>query len=408
MIGISSDGDSRLLASMKTKLKWIGSKEKRDVIAFVKDENFISVTQDAIHLFLKLRSRLLKMSTIYPMGDKQVSLSHLKFLINHFPKDVHGLVMSDVSPEDKQNYSSFEKITDPHVLDCLRQHVIGSEATVIYLQMSRLLCSPFFEKGLTPEERLERAYHGLYFFRGWRAWIQKSDAYNTEQNFITSNAFACMEINAYALVQLIIKLRDQNSPELFLPTLFTSQTCEKTFRTMRSMTTINWTRINFSLLELFHIASRIELINDIAHFRLSAEDVIFPRIQNESETYPTFSLPTDDAIRHILCLAQEKALLDLSKFGIHLELSDIIHCPLAKVSLKEAKSCTQNTDIDNEDECIENDEQTFKCTSLRDYAQEDMQVGDDSKFIHVLNDDGSSKCVLKSSLLWLMTEKKVN
>lgn len=215
-----------------------------------------------------------------------------------------------------------------------------------------------------------------------------------------------MEINAYALLHLIIKFRDEKSPELFLPTLFTSQTCESTFRQMRSMTTINWTRINFSLLELFHIASRIELVNDIVHYRLNEQNVIFPRIKNCSKQYQSFALPSDDTIQNILCQAQKRALLDASKFGMHLELSEIMHCPLSQVTLKEVNNIAENIDIESEDENLGSEEQTYSCASLRDYARDDMQVDNDSKFVQVFNDDGTSKCVLKSTLLWLMTESK--
>lgn len=195
--------------------------KSEDVIKLVKQENYISFSQDAVHLATKQRNRLLKASSIFPMGDKQASVSHLKIMISSFPKDIHGLVMSDICPEDRQNYSSFEKVIDPHVLNCLHQHVIGSEATVAYLEMSRVICSAFIEIDWTPKQRIEHIWHALYFFRAWREWVKQSTAYNFE-NFISSNAFSCMEINAYALIHLIIKFRDEHRPDLFFPTLFTS------------------------------------------------------------------------------------------------------------------------------------------------------------------------------------------
>lgn len=61
------------------------------------------------------------------------------------------------------------------------------------------------------------------------------------------------------------KFRDTHRPDLFLPTLFQSQACEQTFRQLRSMTSINWTKINFSL-EVIQQIGRIELQNNIVHF----------------------------------------------------------------------------------------------------------------------------------------------
>lgn len=44
------------------------------------------------------------------MGCKQVSVTHLKLLINGTSKDVRGLVLKDVCPDDKQNFKSLQKM----------------------------------------------------------------------------------------------------------------------------------------------------------------------------------------------------------------------------------------------------------------------------------------------------------
>lgn len=67
----------------------------------------------------------------------------------------------------------------------------------------------------------------------------KSIQHNEGKNFISLNAFACIEINAYNLLHLIIKFRDANTPEYFLPTLFQSQSCEHTSQQLCSMTTMD-------------------------------------------------------------------------------------------------------------------------------------------------------------------------
>lgn len=246
----------------------------------------------------------------------------------------------------------------------------------------------------------------MYFFRAWKEWIKQSGKYNLEQHFVSSNAFTCMEINAYALIHLIIKFRDEKTPELFMPTLFTSQMCESAFRQMRSMTTINWTRINFSPLELFHIVGRIELINDIVNYESDGQDLVFPRIQKHSKNNPSFSMPTDDEIRNILFDAQKRALINASKLEMHIELPYILQCQVTRVSLKEIKNDGNKTIITETEEENSLSDQTFSCNSLRDYTRENIEIDENSKFVQVFNDDGTSRCVLKSSLLWLMTESK--
>lgn len=95
-----------------------------------------SFVQDTIHLVLKLRNRMLKASMNLPMGSKQVSVSHLKMLINSTSKDVHGLVLKDICPDDRHNFRSLEKTMQPRVLQALTSAVVDSQATAMYLKLS--------------------------------------------------------------------------------------------------------------------------------------------------------------------------------------------------------------------------------------------------------------------------------
>lgn len=199
--------------------------------------------QDIIHVLTKLRNRFLKTTANLPMGSFDVSVAHLKVLINTDDKFNHGLVRSDICPDDRQNFRSLQKCYDDRVINALKLHVPGSEATVMYLNLCKKIHSAFLDKDLTPCERLKKIWHAAYFFRAWRLWALK----NYKQiNFITDEAYACIELNANGLIQLIKKMREAKSPEKFLPFLFTSQTCKEHFRMLRSMTSINWTRINWT------------------------------------------------------------------------------------------------------------------------------------------------------------------
>ncbi len=68
------------------------------------------------------------------MGEKYASVKDLTQLIDKYSKIDHGLVISDIYENDKQNYSSCEKITHDAVLSCLKK-ISNSEATQVYLQV---------------------------------------------------------------------------------------------------------------------------------------------------------------------------------------------------------------------------------------------------------------------------------
>lgn len=285
--------------------------------------------QDPIHIGTKLRNRLLKASICLPFGIKAISITHLKQLLTLVPKDKHGLVMFDISPDDRQNFKSLQKIMDKRVLNLLKTHVINSEATILYLKICNNVTSSFLDQHLAAIDRIYMMWHAIFVLRIWKNFIIRSDLYNLEDNFISDNAFTCIEINGNNLIQLIITLRECGMPEMFLPCLFDSQTCERTFRQFRSMGTINWTRINFSLMELLHMVSRVDLQNDIIYDKL-ANIVKFPRVDQHSgpknqtfEGTPNLTLPSNDEIMEIIKRARQDAIQCTSEFGMSCEEIDL-------------------------------------------------------------------------------------
>lgn len=93
--------------------------------------------QDFIHIGTKLRNRMLKPSVSLPFGTKAISVSHLKVLLANCPKDIHGLVLSDVSPNDRQNFKSLQKVMESRVTESLQKYVIDSEATVVFINICK-------------------------------------------------------------------------------------------------------------------------------------------------------------------------------------------------------------------------------------------------------------------------------
>lgn len=223
---------------------------KCDSIAFI---------QDTIHIGTKLRNRFLKPGILLAMGSKLVSVTHIKLLLRSVSKEIHGLVLSDICPADRQNFGSLQKVMRPRVLNALREHIFDSEATIKYLHICDQVTSSFLDD-ICPTERIYRIWNALFFLRAWKKWLIQSE-YDADDNFITVFTYSCVEINAHMLIYIIQKLRCSNQSDLFLPDLFSSQPCEHIFRQMRSMGTTNYTKITFNLFELLHMISRVDLMS---------------------------------------------------------------------------------------------------------------------------------------------------
>lgn len=405
MVGISSDGDSRLLKSMRynSKLDSVISNNQW----FNDNDGNICFLQDIVHIGTKLRNRLLKPSILLRIGSKIASVSHLKILLNLVSKDVHGLVYSDICPDDRQNYDSLKKIMQSNVREALHEHIFDSEATVEYIRICSEITSSLYEGDLSPIERIIRIWRATFFLRVWRMSVmhgeESSKGLKISENFITQNAYACIELNARNLVILIKRFRNQNLGNFFIPTLFNSQPCEETFRKLRSMGTINYTKINFTLLELMHLVGRVEVMNDIIFFKLADVNVEFPRNRINKSKFNEFELPCDVQIENAIELAKENALTDARKFGINIVSDDIENCLLRDVQIDLEERVSDCVDVFNAES--ERNSNVFECKSLKDYGEERENLNEKSPFVKV-NSSHGSKIVRKSSLMWLLSDSK--
>lgn len=97
--------------------------------------------------------------------------------------------------------------------------------------------------------------------------------YYLAENFITLNAYLCIELNGSNLVKLVRILREEGKPELFQTTLLDSQACERAFRQLRSMGTPNYTKINFTFYELMHMVRRLEVQSGILFSKLAGKGI---------------------------------------------------------------------------------------------------------------------------------------
>lgn len=138
--------------------------------------------QDTIHIGTKLRNRLLNSSNVLCIGDKVVTIVHIKILLESVPKEVHALVQSDIYPEDRQNYKSLEKLMEDRVLNAMQIHVADSEATRMYLKICKHITSSFTNTTFKPIDRIQSIWFALYFLRCWRKSLISRDGYSLEEN----------------------------------------------------------------------------------------------------------------------------------------------------------------------------------------------------------------------------------
>lgn len=342
-----------------------------------------------------------------------ITVSHLKILINEVYKEIHGLTLSDICPEDRQNYGSLRKIMDPNVLQALAKYVPGTEGTIMFLKLCFEITSSFCDESLSPLDWVYRIWHSNFFIRAWRKWMQKmsnrrDSDFTLGENFITRNAYICIELNAHNLISAMRNFRDIGMPELFIPILLSSQPCEELFRQMRSMGTMNFTQINFSLLELFHLISRVELQNHIVYFQLSNVGVSFPRNKVNNLCFGRLNMPSDDEIKTIIKAAKISALEDAQRFGMRVTGDEIDLCDIDNVDMFQHESQNLNDhSIDSDGETGEEDTVSSEYfnprPSPRHHASRNVKHKPNASIEMDLG-DGEKKTIKKSTLLWLLSE----
>ena len=79
----------------------------------------ILCTQEPVHACIKIRNCLLSQAASMKIAKGQVSVDILFDLLNNELKLIHGLVRTDIRPNDKQNFSSCVKIYSDRVLSAL-------------------------------------------------------------------------------------------------------------------------------------------------------------------------------------------------------------------------------------------------------------------------------------------------
>jgi len=280
VVSFSADGDSRLLTSMcvESKLYNYSSKiykyveivndndnSSQIVIpkawkswCFVEQEISVCFVQDPIHLGVRLKARLLTVSQIFPMGKYSAIASHLHLVQASYSKEHHSLRLRDLNHQHRQNFEAVSRMTNPDVL-ILLDTLPNAKGNKIYLQVVKSIVDSFLDKQLKPLSCIEEAWFALFFTRYWRQWIVSSEGYNLEQNFISLNSHVCIELNAHALILLLMILRKSSVEQCYCPWLLGSQPCEKAFQAARSMTPTFSTIVNFNILGLLRHLHKLQI-----------------------------------------------------------------------------------------------------------------------------------------------------
>lgn len=175
---------------------------------------------------------------------------------------------------------------------------------------------------LKPLERVKKAWFSVFFMRYWRQWIMLSPNDSLGDNFITLNAYICIELNAHSIVIFLLTLRKLSINAAFLPWLLGSQSCEKAFRAARSMSSIFSTVINFGMLGLLRRLHRMNI-----EFCLEAESqetgIRYPSIEahktkdgHGNESVQCVEDVTEEKLAETIMKSKEEAQEKIKELGM--------------------------------------------------------------------------------------------
>lgn len=349
------------------------------------------------------------------LGNYVASPSHLAIVLNTMPKIEHRLKQTDINAADKMNFDAVLAVTNER-LEPMLEKVPGSEGTRSFLKLMRCILHSFAEADLTPSKRIYLIWYAVFFLRVWKTWLLHDARYLAE-NFITSNAYTCVELNAHALVNAVVKCRNSQRPEDFCVWQYSSQPCESFFRKARSQSSTYCTVVNFSMLDFLHRAKRIQAQDDIA-VNLQ-EKYAFAR-QKPDGQHLAIHLPSDEVIYGIICTARVDALNEIERLGMSIvDRTNIPICVPATTHqhdtqiIEHEEPAVVVTDTDTEIESSSSVDVEYDLFLLQQHNEFEslsqlQSVSDkmDSQCLKFRNRNGETFFIRKSTLCWLMNAKE--
>lgn len=312
-ISVSTDGDSRYFAAMKSLVNFGEVSTVYQLICPINISGCLLFIQDLAHKINNMRNRFYNLSVDMRMGNYLVSVNHLFLLLEKVSKNVHLLCASDLNNEDRMNFKVIYKITTNEILQNLFENVANSAGTIEFLRIMRFLLDAFMEEKLSVQQRISQAFYSLTFLRIWRYYCTQTRSLD---NFITRESYEATEINVWTLLKLVLICRDKLGPQFFQVTLLNSQVCEKFFRILRSNTSTFSTIVNFSGLELLERIQRVqiqeEILNDLKNKFIFRENLT----RSEKSKTNFEKMPTNEELSELIADATKGAMEAASKLGI--------------------------------------------------------------------------------------------
>ena len=427
VIGVSSDGDSKLLKAMRAET----FPTNPTVPEIFKDVYFcdttkpITMIQDTIHLLNRFKTRLNKASIVLPMGKFVASSSHLRIIVNNVSKAEHGLCEYDLTKEDKMNFNATMKMCADRTTSAIEKHVPGSEATLVYLDIMKKIETAFLDSTLLPLKRVYNVWYALFFVRIWKGWIKQSKEYRMDRNFITQNMYIGLEINAHGLIKVMRRLRDMKYDHLFLPLLMSSQHCEKFFGKARSITTTQSTVINFTMLGFLQKIKKIEFLLDL-NSKMS-DNFDMPRERRkallQSAANPDLRnepLPLDMEIKEAMDKAMADAKTTALRLGMAASVPNVMQYLHSELDLcDDFYDVEETVEMEQSDDGDFDEEDDIPLDILSVFPPDvpsnidlsgtensenvcESPLPPDSKYVKVFGANGSINHMLKSTLCWIL------
>lgn len=408
VLTISSDSDARYNAAMR-ELSTLGENScVAEWFSCRQNASPAFLVQDTVHIITKMRNFILR--TLWaqkkiPFGKRIIDIAHVYVLLYKYSKDKHLLTESVLNPTDRQNFSSAQKMCSVKVTDLLTAGVDRAEATALFLELMRNIMHSFMDPQLSPIQRIRAIWYPVFIMRIWRQYIADNWQFNFKDNFMTTNCYVCIELNAHALILLMHHLKEINRADLFLPELFSSQPCETTFRQFRSLSSIYSTITNCTVKEACARISKIQIQSDIMN--ATSDEFVYPRFKQKSEHIKIehFELPSKEEIFAEIEHCQKDAISTAKKFGLIAPRCKIKNY-VCKLNSLETKIKATKINYDSTDQREDIALLDLGNIQLKDYTgkMKNPIIDINSPYIELLGDDGEQKIVKKTSLCWLLQE----
>lgn len=79
-----------------------------------------------------------------------------------------------------------------------------AKGAMAYLNVLRSVVDSYLDKKLLQLMRIENIWFAVFFLQCWRQWIILHPSYTLGNNFITQNAYTCVELNAHSLILFLL------------------------------------------------------------------------------------------------------------------------------------------------------------------------------------------------------------